>query len=103
MEREWARRWWTCCGKQGWGGELAAVTISAGERESFTGGMFSVPKRDLIAGVQVLLEQGQMKIARGLRDAGALVRELVDVKMSISGAGNVRLGAGAVRGSTTIW
>ncbi len=73
--------------------DLAAVTISGGERESFTGGMFSVPKRDLIAGVQVLLEQGQMKIARGLRDAGALVRELTDVKMTMSGAGNVRLGA----------
>ncbi len=75
------------------GCELAAVTISAGERESFVGGMHSVPKRDLIAGVQVLLEQGEMKIARELRDAGALVRELMDVKMTMSGGGYVRLGA----------
>ena len=75
------------------GCELVAVTISAGERESFIGGMWSVPKRDLIAGVQVLLEQGEMKIARDLRDSGALVRELMDVKMTMSGAGHVRLGA----------
>lgn len=75
------------------GCELAAVTISSGERESFVGGMFSVPKRDLIAGVQLLLEQGEMKIARELRDAGALVRELTDVKMTMSSGGHVRLGA----------
>jgi phage FluMu gp28-like protein len=75
------------------GCELAAVTISGGERESFTGGMCSVPKRDLMAGVQVLLEQGRMKIARELHDAGALVRELMDVKMTVSGEGHVRLGA----------
>lgn len=75
------------------GCELAAVTISSGERESVTGGMFSVPKRDLIAGVQVLLEQGELRIARDLPDTGALVRELLDVRMTMSGAGRVRLGA----------
>jgi len=75
------------------GCELAAVTISAGEHESVTGGMFSVPKRDLIAGVQVLLEQGELRIARDLCDTGALVRELLDVRMTMSGAGRVRLGA----------
>ncbi len=75
------------------GCELAAVTISGGERESFVNGMFSVPKRDLMAGVQVLLEQEEMKIARDLRDAGALTRELVDVRMTMSGGGRVRMGA----------
>lgn len=75
------------------GCELAAVTISGGERESVTGGMFSVPKRDLIAGVQVLLEQGEMHIARDLQDAGALMRELTDVRMTMSGAGRIRMGA----------
>jgi hypothetical protein len=75
------------------GCELAAVTIGSGERESFTGGMWSVPKRDLISGVQVMLEQGEMKIARELRDASALMRELMDVKMTMSGGGYVRLGA----------
>ncbi len=75
------------------GCELAPVTISGGERESLVGGMFSVPKRDLIAGVQVLLEQGEMKIARDLREAGALTRELMDVRMTMSGGGRVRLGA----------
>jgi len=75
------------------GCELAAVTINGGERESMTGGMFSVPKRDLIAGVQVMLEQGELKIAREMREAGALTRELMDVRMTMSGGGRVRLGA----------
>lgn len=75
------------------GCEMVAVTISGGERESFIAGMWSVPKRDLISRVQVLLEQGEMRIARELRDAGALMRELMDVKMTVSGAGHMRLGA----------
>jgi hypothetical protein len=75
------------------GCELAAVTISSGERESFVGGMHSVPKRDLISNVQVLLEQGELKIARDLRDGAALMRELLDVKMTLGGNGHVRLGA----------
>ena len=75
------------------GCELAAVTISGGERESVVGGVFSVPKRDLIAGVQVLLEQGELRIARDLPEAGALVRELLNVRMTISGSGRVHLGA----------
>lgn len=75
------------------GCELAAVTISGGERESFAGGMFSVPKRDLIAGVQVMLEQGEIRIARDLPDAGALTRELMDMRMTMSSGGRVRMGA----------
>jgi phage FluMu gp28-like protein len=75
------------------GCELAAVTISSGERESFIGGMWSVPKRDLMSGVQVMLEQGEIRIARELRDSAALVRELMDVKMTMSASGHVRLGA----------
>ena len=52
-----------------------------------------MPKQDLIAGVQVLLERGELRIAEDLRETGALVQELVDVRMSAPGAGRVRLGA----------
>jgi hypothetical protein len=77
----------------GLGCELAAVTITGGERESLNGNVWSVPKRDLIAGVQLLLEQGELRIARGLREAGSLVRELLDVRMTMAGGGRMRLGA----------
>ena len=53
------------------GCELCAVTITGGEYQHSRGGSgWSVPKRDLIAVVQVLLEQNELKLARGLRELG---------------------------------
>jgi hypothetical protein len=52
-----------------------------------------VPKQDLIAGVQVLLERGELKIAKRLKEAGALVRELIDVRVTQGNKGRVRVGA----------
>jgi len=72
--------------------EVAAVTITGGEKavQSFDG--WSVPKKDLMAGVQVLLEKDQLKVAPKLKAAGALVRELTDMRMTAKG-GRVRMGA----------
>jgi threonine dehydrogenase-like Zn-dependent dehydrogenase len=78
------------------GGEMAAVTITGGERESQHGQSWSVPKRDLIAGVQVLLEKGDLRIAKSLPETGALVRELLDVRVTMANNGRVRLGADGV-------
>jgi hypothetical protein len=76
------------------GCDVTAVSITGGDRVSQTGAVWNVPKRDLIAGVQVLLERGELKIARGLRDSWALVKELLDVRMISSAAtGRVRMGA----------
>jgi hypothetical protein len=75
------------------GCDITAVTITSGDRAVQRGNDWSVPKRDLIAGVQVLLEANELRIARGLRDAGALVQELVDVRTTVRGAGRVRYGA----------
>ena len=80
----------------GLGCEITAVTITGGERERRSGGgqYVTVPKRDLIAGLQVALENEDLKIARRLKQAGSLVRELVDVRMSSGlGTGKVRVGA----------
>jgi hypothetical protein len=51
-----------------------------------------VPKQYPIAGAQVPLEKGQLRIARDLRDAGALVRELMDVRSVTKDSGRTRLG-----------
>ncbi len=56
-------------------------------------GAWSVPKRDLIAGVQILLERGELRIAKALIEAGSLVRELLDMRITMAGNGRVRLGA----------
>jgi hypothetical protein len=61
-------------------GRLYPVTITGGERERESGGIWNIPKRDLIAGVEMALEKLQLRIARNLRDEGSLVRELMDVE-----------------------
>jgi hypothetical protein len=71
------------------GCDISAVTITGGEREHHD----NVPKRDLMAGVQVLLERDELKFARGLRELGSLVRELTDVRSTTGIRGRVRLGA----------
>lgn len=78
----------------GLGCEISAVTITSGDREHQVGQVSYVPKQDLLAGVETMLERGELKIARSLREAGALVRELMDVKMTWAGrSGKARLGA----------
>lgn len=75
------------------GCEVTAVTITGGEKATNTGSLWNVPKRDLIAGMQVLLERGELKIAGGMRDTPALMRELMDVRMTSSRPGHARIGA----------
>jgi len=66
--------------------EITAVTITGGERESRRGSRdVGVPKRDLIAGVQLALEKGELRIARKMKEVGSLVRELVAMRI---GAGS---------------
>src|SRR2546422_8528732 len=51
------------------------------------------PKQDLIAGLQVMLESRELRIAKGLREAGTLVRELMDVRYYSGARGRSRIGA----------
>ena len=75
------------------GCEVTAVTITSGERASQHGMNWNVPKVDLMAGLQLLLEQGQLRIAQDLPEAGWLVKELVDVRVKRRESGRVRMGA----------
>jgi phage FluMu gp28-like protein len=75
------------------GCDIAAVTMTGGDKASQRGNDFNVPKRDLVAGVQVLLEQNNLRIARTLEGARSLIEELVDVRATVSVKGRVRLGA----------
>ncbi len=77
------------------GCDIAAVTITGGDRQHQKGSAWSVPKRDLLAVVQLMLERGELRIAKGLRELGALVRELTDVRSTAGVGGRVRLGADA--------
>jgi hypothetical protein len=72
--------------------EISAVTITSGQRESRSGSHYCVPKQDLIAGVQLAMEQNELRLAQSLPDAGALFRELLSVRVQ-SGFGKIRIGA----------
>src|SRR6185312_15282286 len=75
------------------GCEICAVTITGGQRPRSSGGGWNVPKQDLIAYIQVLLEKGQLRIARDLRGARLLLRELIDVQEKLKSNGGTRVGA----------
>ncbi|MDP9438682.1 MAG: hypothetical protein M3P49_08050 [Actinomycetota bacterium] len=65
-----------------------AVTITGGNREAREGRNFRVPKRDLVAGLQVLLQTGRLKIASGLEHAETLRGELLAFRVKVSASGH---------------
>jgi len=60
----------------GLGVRLTTVTITSGERAQGEGERWRVPRGDLLAGLEVLLEAGEVKVSKRLREAERLVREL---------------------------
>jgi hypothetical protein len=72
---------------------LTAVWITGGNAERFDGSVWHVPKLELMARLQSLLEREELRIARRLRESGALARELMDIRSARGGSGRVRVGA----------
>ncbi len=64
---------------------LTAVTITSGERAHGNGERWHVPRGDLLAGLEVLLEAGELKICRRLKEAARLVRELEAMRLTGGG------------------
>ena len=60
-----------------------AVTITAGDTETRDGADWRVPKRDLVIGLQVVLQAGLLKVADGLPDWPTCMRELLAFKVKI--------------------
>lgn len=80
--------------RAGLGCEITAVTITGGEREVRSGSRSNVPKQDLMARVQIAIEKGELRVARRVADAGALVKELLSVRAREGlSPGSVRIGA----------
>jgi hypothetical protein len=60
------------------------VTIHGGDKVTMEDAMnFRVPKRDLVASVQTLLQNGNLKVAAGLPEAATLRRELQNFRVTI--------------------
>jgi hypothetical protein len=61
-----------------------AVTIHGGNVVTSANGEWRVPKRDLVAAVQVALQTGKLKIARRLPLAPLLIEELLNFRVTIT-------------------
>lgn len=79
--------------RAGLGCRLFPVLITAGDSENQgDDGYFRVPKRDLVIGLQVLLQQGDLQIAAGLEDGPALVDEMAEMQVKVTLAGKEQYG-----------
>ena len=123
------RRWWSGCGEmvvhrscgamragggcdgsgragggyaargRGWGARSAAVTITGGERAERDGVGWSVPKQDLIAGVQVLLETGSAADCAGDEGGGSAGEGIAGYAVGAGTVGTGAAGRGRVWGA----
>jgi hypothetical protein len=73
---------------------LVPVTITAGHQVTVAeDGSRHVPKKELVTGLQLLLQSRRLKIASSLPDADILVRELANFRVKITAAANETFGA----------
>jgi hypothetical protein len=72
---------------------LMPVVVTGGDREAQDGGYYRVPKRDLIVGLQVLLQQGNLQIASGLRHSETLAAEMAGMRVRTTHTGHEQYGA----------
>src|SRR5664279_3703898 len=73
--------------------KLWPVTITGGDTERYADEYYRVPKRDLIVGLQVLMQQGGLQIAEGMKEGATLVKEMADMRVKISGSAHEQFGA----------
>ena len=60
------------------------VIITAGQRTRRVNGAWRVPKRILVAGLVTALENGRLRLAKGMAYSEALVRELQAFRVTIT-------------------
>jgi len=69
------------------------VTITAGDKETCESIMWHVPKRDLIAGLMVLFQRGEVSICGHLPESETLAAELANMRIKVSLSGQDTYGA----------
>jgi hypothetical protein len=67
---------------------LVPVVITAGTGESRTGDEWRVAKQDLVAGLQIMLETGQLQISNQLAHTKAFLEELLEFRGKTTSTGN---------------
>jgi hypothetical protein len=64
--------------------KFKAVTITGGEHAHYANGSWRVPKRDLVAALEVSLQTETLKVAEGLELWPALREEMLNFKRKIN-------------------
>ena len=72
---------------------LWPVEITSGTLERYADGHYRVPKRDLIVGLQLLLQRRELQIAKGMKFGPVLAREMAEMRVKITPSGNEQYGA----------
>ena len=72
---------------------MIPVTITGGDQETRGPRSYRVPKRDLVTGLQVLLEQEELRIPKNLCGGQDLVKELMSMQVRVSESGHDSYGA----------
>lgn len=72
---------------------IIPVWITGGEKERFDGAVWHVPKLDLLARLQALLETKRLRIARRMRETERLTRELLSMRTERRASGHLKVGA----------
>lgn len=66
---------------------LKPILIHGGDKAAEEGGVWRVPKRELVGATQVALQTGRLKIAQELPEGSILSQELKNFQVSISDSG----------------
>ena len=69
------------------------VTITGGDKETCESIMWHVPKRDLIAGLMLLFQRGEVSICGHLSESETLASELANMRIKVSLSGHDTYGA----------
>jgi hypothetical protein len=64
--------------------QLVAVVVTGGHKTNYEEGYWHVPKRDLVGAATASLENGRLKIARGLKEGPTLLNEMRNYKLKVN-------------------
>jgi hypothetical protein len=72
---------------------ILPAIITGADRETSSDGYYRVPKRELIIGLQVLLQRGGLQIAAGMKLGAVLVEEMAAMRVKQTPSGHEQFGA----------
>lgn len=67
---------------------LSGISITGGSNVTKDGAIYNVPKRDLVSALQVVFQNKELKIAKGIPNADVLISEMTNFRVKINTNGH---------------